>query len=287
MNNTLNNPNKINTIAITILVDDISSGNLQSEHGLSVWLEYEDKRILFDTGQTALLLKNAEFLGIDLTETDAIVISHGHYDHTGGLQAVLNLTPKAALFIHPEALKPKFSRKNNKTRMIGAPHSAKETIRKLADKQRIVWTERRTEIFPGLFVTGSIPRTNSYEDTGGDFFRNQGCNKEDDLPDDQAIFFETNQGLVVLLGCAHAGIINTLNYVTKLTGNKNVYTVLGGFHLLNASAERLEQTVEALKNYNIRKIAPAHCTGAKSVEIFKKIFSSQFCTCAAGSRISL
>ena len=285
MNYVFKSPSPNKTIKITTLVDDTAPGNLFSEHGLSFWIEYGDKRILFDTGQTGLILKNAELLGVDLADTDAIVISHGHYDHTGGLKDVLDITQKATLYLHPKALGPKFSRKDNKTRMIGMADSTKEIIHAFAEKKRVVWTEMPTEVFPGFFITSQIPRNNSYEDAGGAFFINQGCQKTDELLDDQAVFFDSPKGLVVILGCAHSGVVNTLDYVTKLTDNKHIYAVIGGFHLLNASSERLEQTIETFKQYKVQKIGLAHCTGKNAIKKFKSAFSDQCFVCSVGMRV--
>jgi len=287
MNYVFKSPGKMSTTTITTLIDNNASGNLQSEHGLSFWLEYQDKRVLFDTGQTYLILKNAETLGANLADTDAIVLSHGHYDHTGGLKAVLNIASRANLYLHPETLKAKFSRKNNETKMIGIPDSAKEMIHALADKKKVIWTEMPTEVFPRLFITSRIPRITDYEDVGGDFFLDSNCNKPDTLPDDQAMFYDSPKGLIVLLGCAHAGVVNTLDYITKLSGEKHVYAVIGGMHLLNASVERLEHTIEAFKQYDVQKIHMAHCTGGKTVEKFKSVFPSQCFVCSAGERIEL
>ena len=276
-----------NTITITTLVNNITSGDLASEHGLSFWLEYNGKHTLFDTGQSDIILKNANLLGIAPAETDAIVISHGHYDHTGGLDAVLDIAPKATLYLHPEALGQKFSRKSDSIKTIGMPEPTKEIIRALAGREKVVWTEKPTEILPGLFTTGKIPRNTNFEDTGGNFFVNEKCTKKDDLWDDQAIFAETRKGIVILLGCAHSGVVNTLDYVAKLTSRNRIYAVIGGMHLLNASDERISCTVDALKQYKVQKISPAHCTGDKAVEKIRSAFPDQICTCYAGSRIFL
>jgi 7,8-dihydropterin-6-yl-methyl-4-(beta-D-ribofuranosyl)aminobenzene 5'-phosphate synthase len=278
-------PDGRNAMTITTLVDNNAPENLASEHGLSFWIEYNDKHIIFDTGQSDAFVKNAKQLGIKPAETDAIVISHGHYDHTGGLAALLDIAPQANLYIHPEALKPKFSRKGN--RNIGISDSIKKIILQRADQKKVIWTEKPTEIFPGLFTTGKIPRNTGFEDTGGNFFVNVQCTKEDRLVDDQAIFTETGKGLVVVLGCAHSGVINTLDYAEKLTSQNHIYAVIGGMHLLNASPERMESTIDAFKRYNVKKICPAHCTGDNAVEKFKQVFAERCFICSAGSRIHL
>ncbi len=244
---------KTDTATITILMDNVACGNLQSEHGLSLWVEYNGKRILFDTGQSDLLLKNAKEIGVNLSETDAIVISHGHYDHTGCLSAVLDIAENATLYIHPEALGPKFTQKGDNIRNIGMTLYTKERIHALEESKRLVWTQMPTEVLPGLFITSQIPRNTNFEDTGGAFFINHNCKKIDKLLDDQALFFETQNGLIVLLGCAHSGVINTLDYVAKLSSQKYIYGAIGGMHLLNASAERIEHTIEAFRQSALSK----------------------------------
>jgi 7,8-dihydropterin-6-yl-methyl-4-(beta-D-ribofuranosyl)aminobenzene 5'-phosphate synthase len=273
----MNSVSKISTQTgrrmVTILIDNIAADNLQSEHGVSLWLELGDKRVLFDTGQTDRILGNARALGINLESTDAIVLSHGHYDHTGGLNAVVQVAPHAILYLHPEAMKPKYSQKDNNIRMIGMSDSVKEAIRVLVDNKRVVWTEMPTEIFPGLFVTGKIPRNNDFEDSGGNFFTHQSCQETDELPDDQAIYFMTKQGLVILLGCAHAGVVNTLDYITKITNQRSVYAMIGGMHLIHANVTRIERTIEAFRKYDIQKIIPLHCTGTNAVQYLQAALS--------------
>jgi 7,8-dihydropterin-6-yl-methyl-4-(beta-D-ribofuranosyl)aminobenzene 5'-phosphate synthase len=275
------------TITITTLVDNTTADKLQSEHGLSLWIEFGDKRVLFDTGQSDMIIRNAELLGINLTGADTIVISHGHYDHTGGLKAVLDIAAHATLYLHPKALKPKYSQKDKKIRMNGMPDSAMEAINFLADSGRVVWTEMPTEIYPGLFVTSQIPRNTNFEGYGGNFFINQSCQKPDEFLDDQALFLESAEGLIVVFGCAHSGVVNTLNYVTKLTGRDHIFAVIGGMHLVNASKDKLERTIDAFKRYGIEKIVPCHCTGIKAIEKFKKVFPDRCFICPVGTRIDL
>jgi len=275
------------TIEITTLVDNTAKEGFQSEHGLSFWIEYGDRRVLFDTGQSDIVVKNAKLLDVNLADTEAIVLSHGHYDHTGGLAAVLNIARKANIYLHPEALKPKFGLKDNETKAIGMSDSAKQVILRMAGNKKVIGTKMPTEVSKGLFVTSRIPRNNSYEDVGGDFFLDSNCNKPDTLPDDQAMFFDSPNGLIVLLGCAHAGVVNTLHYIAKLSGEKRIYTVIGGMHLLNASAERIEYTIEAFRQYDVQKIGLAHCTGNNTVKKFKNVFSDQCFVCSVGKQILL
>ena len=273
-------------IDITILVENSASGSLKSEHGLSFWLKFDGKHILFDTGQTDIIMDNADQVGINPADADAVILSHGHYDHTGGIPSVFAVAENAALYLHPNSMDAKYSKKPGRVKMVGMPEEARKVIDSLAAKNRIVMTESVTEVLPGLFVTGTIPRKTGFEDTGGDFYLDKCCTVPDKLLDDQAIFFKTEKGLVVLLGCAHSGVVNTLDYISVLTGEKHIHAVLGGMHLAGASAKRVDLTIEALKKYDVQELGPAHCTGSSAMERFKKAFPDQWFECITGSRIS-
>ena len=248
------------SIRVTTLVENtVYQRGLKAEHGLAFHIQFGRHQVLFDTGQSDLLLQNARLLDLDLRRLDAIVLSHGHYDHCGGLKTAGSLSPACKLLLHPAAVAAKFSANTENTvRFIGMPDDAQEVIRSSAT---IVWTRGLTEVVPGLFATGEIPRQTGFEDVGGRFFLDEQCQQPDPLVDDQALFFESEGGLVVLLGCAHAGVVNTLLHIERMTGGKRVRAVLGGMHLLNASPKRLAATVDALRQRGIPLLVPAHCTG--------------------------
>jgi len=275
-------------VCITTLVEDTVSGtDLSGEHGLSFWIEYGDQRVLFDTGQTGLLLKNAGILGVDVAKANAIVLSHGHYDHTGALAAVLDVAPRAMVYAHPAAIRPKFSRKGIETRAIGMSDSTRQVIRAHAQDERVVWTEKPAKVMPGLFVTGRIPRNTDFEDVGGAFYVDENCEEADTLPDDQAMFFDTPRGLVVLLGCSHAGVVNTLDYIVKLSGGRQIDSVVGGMHLLSASQDRIERTVNVFRQHNVQNIGFGHCTGASAAQGIRNAFPGRCFVCSTGSRVHL
>ncbi len=175
---------------ITVLVENTAAGlGLLAEHGLSFWIEHGGHRILFDTGQGFVLKNNAQRLDILIENTDAVALSHGHFDHTGGLADVLDVENPPALFLHPDALAPRYARLPDGTsREIGMPPLGVEAVRK---KSSPVWTESPTELCAGIHVTGAIPRQNDFEDSGGPFFSDGACKKPDEFADDQALFFDT------------------------------------------------------------------------------------------------
>lgn len=270
---------------ITVLVEDEAGDDgLRAEHGLCIHIERGGRRVLFDTGQGRVLADNARRMAVSLEDTDIVVLSHGHYDHTGGLGVVLNAAGEIPVYAHPAAFKPKYSRSDSgNVREIGIPFALKDIGRR-AD---IVYVEGPIEIADGCWVTGPVPRETGFEDTGGPFFVDPECSDADDLLDDQAVFFEGARGTVVILGCAHAGVVNTLQYVRALTGGGKVDTVIGGMHLLRAGAERLGRTIDAFRRLDIRRLAPAHCTGAAAQRRIREAFPEGWFSCPAGTVVRM
>ena len=274
------------TIAVTTLVENsVPVRGLLAEHGLAFHLQAGPRSLLFDTGQSDFFLHNALKLRISLADAQAIVLSHGHNDHTGGLTAAHEAAPQARLFLHRTALSQKFVRNpDGTTRSIGMDEATAETIRNAANA--VVWTRKPTEVLDGIFVTGEIPRQNTFEDTGGPFFRDAAGAQPDPLLDDQALYFDTQAGLVVLLGCGHSGVVNTLDYVQQLTGGRPIHAILGGLHLLTANPERMDKTIAAFRRLNIQRLAPAHCTGLPAQAQLWTAFSDRCSSCAVGTQLS-
>lgn len=231
-------------VRITVLVENTAeSPRLLAEHGLAFWIEVGSQCILFDSGQGGVLVVNAYRLGISLSRVDAIVLSHEHYDHTGGLADALRGNRPNALVAHPDAMKPKFARnKDGTSREIGIPCLCRQAVERRRDQ--LVLTETPTPISSGLMVTGPMPRVTDFEETAGPFFLDAQCARPDLLVDNQAAFSDSTEGTVVLLGCAHAGVINTLRCVRPLTDERPIHAVLGGMHLVGASAQRLKRTID-------------------------------------------
>jgi 7,8-dihydropterin-6-yl-methyl-4-(beta-D-ribofuranosyl)aminobenzene 5'-phosphate synthase len=273
-------------LKITVLVENTAGKRgLLAEHGLSFLIETGRSKVLFDTGQGLTLRHNTEKLNVDLKTIHAVVLSHGHYDHTGGLTFALNGMDCPRLYVNPEAFSLKYTRNpDGSAREVGMTAGNKITAGELAE---IVFVEEKTMIAPGLFLTGPVPRTTDFEDTGGSFFKDPDCRTPDDLPDDQAVFVETAAGTVVILGCAHSGIINTLRYIQTLTANRPIHTVIGGMHLVNAGPERMDRTVEELRRFNIQRLIPCHCTGFAAIVRLWNEFPGKCETCPAGTVIQI
>ncbi len=251
----------MSTVRITVVINNhVMQRGLLAEHGWACWIETPKCRVLFDTGQGLALPHNVAVLDMPLDSADAIVLSHGHYDHTGGLGYALQRAPQTLVYAHPAAFEPKFARNpDGSTRAVGIPTDVAELRRRLGD--RLILTAEPTAVAPGITVTGQVPRTVDYEDTGGPFFLDEAGTQPDLLFDDQAIFIDTPAGAAVVLGCAHAGLVNTLQHISSLTGGQRPYLVLGGTHLHRATPHRLSQTVAALREMQVHQVAPAHCTG--------------------------
>jgi 7,8-dihydropterin-6-yl-methyl-4-(beta-D-ribofuranosyl)aminobenzene 5'-phosphate synthase len=254
----------LSSATVTVLVDNMAGGDLAlGEWGLAFLINTDRDQILLDTGGGKTLLGNCRALDVDLAKTQAIVISHGHGDHTDGLDSALNVCKSPNLFVHPTAFEKKYYRGPSGINFFTFPLTREQLSHRT---RKLVETKEPTIICGGVMVTGQIPRVNDFEDTGlrGILFLDSSLTTEDPILDDQAIFFRVPEGIVILLGCGHSGLVNTMEYVGKLTGEQHIYAIIGGTHMLSASEPRLQKTVEALKKYDVQKIMLSHCTGIRS-----------------------
>jgi len=275
------------SISITILADNQAVSPLQSEHGLSILIETGNERILFDAGQGGVLPFNADLRGIHLSAVDAVVLSHGHYDHTGGLPDVLSQAKESHVYFHPSVFIERYSLKlSGPPRPVHMPEHAQRTLEN-HPQGRNHPVSSPLEIFPNVFITGFIPRLTDYEDTGGRFYLDAEGKKRDLIEDDQALWLETQRGLVIITGCCHSGLENTVAYIREISGTQHVHTIIGGFHLLNADVRRITRTLEYLRFLEFDSLYPGHCTGAAAVAQLKRVFADRIGTCQAGLRINL
>jgi 7,8-dihydropterin-6-yl-methyl-4-(beta-D-ribofuranosyl)aminobenzene 5'-phosphate synthase len=259
-------------VRVTVLVDNrTTSGDLAHEHGLSLWVEAGQSRVLIDTGETEAFLGNADALGIDLGEAQAVALSHGHYDHSGGLPAALRAAPGASLYLHPAALQQRYARRRRgRPHSIGMPDASRDAA--LAAAERIVWTGEPAELAPGIWCTGPVPRDESREPGDPDFFFDSGCTMPDPVPDDQSFWIDTPEGLWVILGCAHAGVLATLEHIDTLTGGRPLSRLIGGTHLMATTSDRVALVVADLERRAPAVLAPCHCTGRLAHARLKRTF---------------
>jgi 7,8-dihydropterin-6-yl-methyl-4-(beta-D-ribofuranosyl)aminobenzene 5'-phosphate synthase len=276
------------TLSITALNENTAGmGNFLGEWGLSLLIETDTAKILLDTGASISAVHNAESLGIDLSKIDRIVLSHGHSDHSGGLREMLRKTKKEIEIIaHPDVWQAKYSRRDEKpAQYIGIPFRQEE-LEYLGARFRL--TKDPLKIADNVWTTGEVPMVTGYETIDPMLFIKEGSGlKPDPVMDDQAVIVKTEKGLVIVLGCAHRGMINTLYHAQKLTGVTRVYAVMGGSHLISASEERLWQSIAALKESGVQKLGLCHCTDLPYISVLAQEFGEGFLFVKAGSRIDL
>ncbi len=272
----------------TVLCENSVAGSLGfiGEHGWAVHIEAGDKKILFDTGQGLGLIHNSHLLGIDLKEIDAIVISHGHYDHTSGLPELLSLTGKKDVYMHPDGFCDRYWLKDEGYREIGIRYK-KSYLESLGAEFRP--NTSCTEIFPNIFLSGEVPRTSTFEqpDSNMKIPTDNGQWQQDHLLDDQTLIIKTKKGLIILLGCAHAGLINILDHVNTLFPGEKIHTVLGGTHLSFADTRQFDATVAALEKFHIEQIGTSHCTGLANAAKLHHHFGDKFFFAAVGCQFKL
>ena len=274
------------SITITTLVENTvaqTGKNLIGEHGLSFLIEIENHKILFDTGQKLALSHNAKVMDISLGEIDSVVISHGHYDHTGGLQSLLQHQDDFKLYAHPNVFNEKVKGANDNYKYIGIPVEKKLLDEK---KVRLKLIKKPVQISSGVITTGEIPLENDFEEVGSTFFlkKNSGITA-DTLNDEQALILDTCRGLVVLVGCSHRGVINTLNHVVTLTGKNKIYALMGGLHLQKASGSKLKKIIGHLREYGLERIGVGHCTGTNALIALSNEFKDKVFLNAVGNKL--
>lgn len=259
-------------VRITTLVENSLGENLalQNEHGLSFFIEVGDPahaskctRLLFDTGQSSKFIYNAGLLNIDLSKTEKIILSHGHYDHSGGLKDfVQTFGPTFELTVGKGFFTPKYANNNGAWQYLGNNFDRRYLEEKSIDTTCL--SADTTEIGPGVYVVTNFPRICQLEKPSKRFFTYNGDHYEQDLFTDEVIIvLEVTAGLVVLLGCSHPGLINILETV-RARFNKPIHCLIGGTHLVEADDVRLEQSLDYLCGLNLSMLGISHCTGEQA-----------------------
>ncbi len=262
---------------LTILADNQGLAPCLTEHGFSVLIQTPDgSPILFDVGQGNSLLHNADCLGCPLEEIDILVISHGHYDHTGALADLLSLNTKLIVYAQRGVLSTRYSlKKELPSRDISIPNAEREALLALPT-DRLIWLESSVYLKKNLIgLTGPIPRSFAGEDAGGPFYFDSAGREPDLIMDETSLWIETEEGLTIITGCCHAGLINTCETIKKISGREKIHTIIGGLHLHSAGVERLEQTIDYLNREKISRLIPCHCTGNAVIELFSNRLTAE------------
>lgn len=278
-------------VRLTTLTENTASkSGLLAEHGLSILVEVDGRRVLLDTGATHTAVHNARALGVDLSTLNAIVLSHGHHDHTGGLKDVLREATRdgreVTVVAHPDIWSPHYSRRrSDRPRYAGIPF-LREEMESLGARFRL---ERGpVEVAEGVLTTGEVPMTTPFERIDQNLVVRDGAGwRQDELLDDLALVVRTDLGLLVIAGCAHRGIVNTLEQAQRVTGEHRVYAVVGGTHLGFAPDDQLEHTVRALKKLDVRRLGVSHCTGLRAAARMAHEVGEAFFFASAGTSLEI
>jgi 7,8-dihydropterin-6-yl-methyl-4-(beta-D-ribofuranosyl)aminobenzene 5'-phosphate synthase len=243
-------------VRLTFLVENCVRGEgLLAQHGLSLHIEAGAARILFDAGADGeVLVRNARRLGIDLSTTSHIVLSHGHFDHGGGIATVMDMAPEARVFIPRGALLPRWSG----DRDIALPLELRDRL----VRERNRWTEVDTPLalVEGISMTGPVPGTRP-EWTHEGLLRNRELPVPDDVPEEQALVLESAEGIFAVAGCAHYGLGNLSDLVARTHPGRPLRALVGGLHLESAPEAELETLLDLLRDRGLECAVPAHCTG--------------------------
>ncbi len=266
------------------LVDDKAQAGsrFQKEHGLSFWIETQHGRVLFDTGASGrMLLHNMKVAGIKPDSIDALALSHAHYDHTGSLEAVLQRTGRVPLYANPDLFRERFSRRGGELKSIGLT-IPRERLQRLAE---LHLSAEPQQILPGVYTSGEITARPEPE---GRSLRHSVRDGDgwvaDPYQDDMSIVLRVKQDLVLVCGCCHAGLLNTLLKVrSSLDGE--VVAIVGGMHLKALDSEQLQHIVQVLRLYGPPQLYPNHCTGKRAYAALTQAFGECVAPCPAGTEV--
>lgn len=275
------------SVRLTVVVENRDGSGCTGAHGLAIWVESPGAVVLVDTGPDAgLLAANAARLGLDLARVDAVVLSHGHDDHSGGLPAVVEAKRGRTLTValHPDATRPRYSRRTGTPRSIGMPPSSLQALTRPGVER--LPTSLPACIVPGIWATGTIPRVHLGAQERYLVLDPEGRHV-DPLNDDQAVVIDTIQGLVVVCGCAHAGLANTLGMLAGIRPGSPIAALIGGLHLGSAGSDRILVIAENLLAQGIRTCACGHCTGTEAEGILGDRLGSRFTALACGTTLAI
>ena len=288
-------PNEEHVERAPLIKEGMRTKPLLAEHGFSLMIEVIDNlehhNIIMDFGVSDIAMPhNMSVLEVDVAKVEAFIISHGHHDHIGAIREVLNALPKPAeVIVHPNAFLENRMHKFPDGKEVPIPSLRRESIKPLGCS--IVQVVSPTLLANGCIATlTDIPRVTDYEKgLPNAYYKEDGIFRKDEIKDDQGLVINIrDKGLVVITGCGHSGIINTIRYAQKITGVEKIYAVIGGFHLNGPYFEAIiPQTVEDIKRFSPKVIVPCHCTGWEAINEFKKAFPNNFFLNSVGTKIVL
>lgn len=273
-------------LKITVLVEDSPAADpmLKNEHGISFHIEIDGHSILFDTGQSGAFIDNAELLGVDLLNLDYVVLSHGHYDHSGGFRALCEICSGFEFVTGSGFFTEKYSSKDSKHTFKGNNFN-KDFLEKNGITRRVI-EDTVTELFPGVFTVTNFNRANADEMPSSVYELYDGFSFSKDLFTDELLLaIATPKGLVVLVGCSHPGIKNMLDTVLSAI-NRPLYALFGGIHLIEADEERIRSTAEYFEKSGISHLGTCHCTGENAQNKLKSL-GERFMEIRTGSRFGV
>ena len=272
-------------VRITTLSENTAQLGGLAEWGLSILVETENRKVLLDTGMSISAVHNADVLGVDLSTVDTIVLSHSHIDHTGGLRDVLRRTGEVEVVAHPDIWIPKYVVFGELQRYAGIPFM-REELESLGASFKL--TKETYKISDDIMTTGEVAMTTDYEQIDDRLCLKVGDEMiPDPLADDLALVVKTEQGLALITGCAHRGIVNTVRHVQSITNGEYIHTIIGGTHLLVGSPERIEKTAAELKELGLQRLGVSHCTGFYPAAALAREFGDVFFLNNAGTVLTL
>lgn len=273
-------------IKIFCVVNDMvrKDTGLHSEHGLAFWIQSNYGVVLFDTGPTvAVLSHNLKMLDLSPQDVDRLAVSHAHYDHTGGLEAIISNNTKLTLFAHPDIFRPRYALQKGEYRSIGMAIDKDNLLQRV----KLKLSDNSAEIFPNLWTTGEIVERPEPQGSSAYHFIRDGTDWKPDLyRDDISLVLKTEKGLVVICGCCHAGILNTLFHIER-NFEGPIIAILGGLHLLSANNQYLEHVVDVFdERFQNVSFYLNHCTGENAFKKLVNAFGSRVKACPAGTVIT-
>lgn len=250
----------------TVLIDNIADGELQGEWGLSIYIEYQDRNILLDTGASDLFMKNAEKLGRKIEDVDYAVLSHAHYDHADGMDAFFGKNKKAKFYLREGSAENCYGKKWIFHRYIGLPKGILEVHR-----ERIVYAGGDYTLCPGVsLIPHKTPGLSRIGKKNLMYIRTKNGWEPDDFAHEQSLVFQTEEGLVIFNSCSHGGAANIIREVKKTYPDQEIRALIGGFHIFGRTDPEIRELARDIRDTGVKEIYTGHCTGDRAYQVLKE-----------------